>query len=149
MQYQIHRYFCWKMWKATHIFFSKNISMYVIFNDQKFNIKLTNDIVSFEQLSPDVFWKELSLRAISTHIWWCITLLWKFQKFCTSGIVEKLHPHPIDFCITCSNFYYGKNGNFQIVFKHSTKWHIRYATWFNRIRLLVCHLIQQNKTFGV
>ena len=39
--------------KATHIFFSKNISVYVIFNDQRFNDTLTNDVVSFEQLGPD------------------------------------------------------------------------------------------------
>ena len=38
--------------KATHIFFSKNICIYAIFNDQSFNDTLTNDIVSFEQLSP-------------------------------------------------------------------------------------------------
>ena len=31
-------------------FFSKHISVYVIFNDQSFNDTLTNDIVSFEQL---------------------------------------------------------------------------------------------------
>ena len=33
-------------------FFSKNISVYAIFNDQSFNDPLTNDIVSFEQLGP-------------------------------------------------------------------------------------------------
>ena len=39
--------------KATHIFFfSKNISIYIIVNDQSFNNTLTNDIVSFEQLGP-------------------------------------------------------------------------------------------------
>ena len=31
-------------------FFSKNISVYAIFNDLSFNDTLTNDIVSFEQL---------------------------------------------------------------------------------------------------
>ena len=41
--------------KATHIFFSKNISLYAIFNDQSFNDMLTNDIVSFEQLDPGEF----------------------------------------------------------------------------------------------
>ena len=40
--------------KATHIFFSKSISMQAIFNDQSFNDMLTNDIVSFEQLGPVV-----------------------------------------------------------------------------------------------
>ena len=38
--------------KATHIFFSKNISVYAIFNDQSFNDTFTKDIVSFEQLDP-------------------------------------------------------------------------------------------------
>ena len=33
--------------KATHIFFSKTISVYAIFNDQNFYDTLTNDIVSF------------------------------------------------------------------------------------------------------
>ena len=36
--------------KATHIFPAKNISLYVIFNDQSFNDTLTNNIISFEQL---------------------------------------------------------------------------------------------------
>ena len=31
-------------------FFSKNISIFAIFNDQSFNDTLTNDIISFEQL---------------------------------------------------------------------------------------------------
>ena len=39
------------MWVATHIFFSKNISMYAIFN-KVFNDTLTNYMVSFEQLGP-------------------------------------------------------------------------------------------------
>ena len=33
--------------------FSKNFSVYAIFNDQSFNNSLTNDIVSFVQLGPD------------------------------------------------------------------------------------------------
>ena len=45
-----------KMWvafaKATHIF-SKNIGVYAIFIDQSFNDTLTNDIMNFEQLSPE------------------------------------------------------------------------------------------------
>ena len=36
--------------KSYSHFFSKNISIYAIFNDQGFNNTLTNDIVSFEQL---------------------------------------------------------------------------------------------------
>ena len=33
-------------------FFSKNISVYAIFNNQSFNNTLTNDIISFEQMGP-------------------------------------------------------------------------------------------------
>ena len=35
-------------------FFCKNISKYGIFNDQSFKDTLTNGIVSFEQLGPDI-----------------------------------------------------------------------------------------------
>ena len=42
------------MWVATHIFPAKNISVNAVFNDQSFNDTLTNDIVSFEQLGPDL-----------------------------------------------------------------------------------------------
>ena len=59
MQYLIHRYFCWKNVSSfckcksyTH-FFSKNISVYAIFNDQSFNDTLTN-IVSFWTTGPRV-----------------------------------------------------------------------------------------------
>ena len=34
--------------KSYSHFFSKNISVYAIFNDQSFNDTLTNDIVSFD-----------------------------------------------------------------------------------------------------
>ena len=40
--------------KSYSHFFSKNISVCAIFNDQSFNDTLTNDIVSFEQLGPGV-----------------------------------------------------------------------------------------------
>ena len=43
------------MQKLLTIFFSKNISIYAIFNDQSFNNTLTNDIVSFEKLDPEFF----------------------------------------------------------------------------------------------
>ena len=38
--------------KSYSHFFSKNISVYAIFNYQSFNDTLTNDIISFEQLGP-------------------------------------------------------------------------------------------------
>ena len=34
-------------------FFQQSISVYAIFDDQRFNDMLTNDIVSFEQLGPE------------------------------------------------------------------------------------------------
>ena len=43
------------MQKLLIFIFSKNITVYAIFNDQSFNKTLTNDIVSFEQLGPDIF----------------------------------------------------------------------------------------------
>ena len=40
--------------------FSKNISKYAIFKDQSFNCMLTNDIVCFEQLGPDMMQDRIS-----------------------------------------------------------------------------------------
>ena len=43
-------------------FFSKNISVYSIFNNQSFNNTLTNHMVSFEQMGPDImslFWPSI------------------------------------------------------------------------------------------
>ena len=37
------------------------MSIHAIFNDQSFNDRLTNDIVSFEQLDPDVLLSEALL----------------------------------------------------------------------------------------
>ena len=42
------------MQKLLKFFSSKNISIYAVFNDQSFNNTLTNDIVSFEQVGPDI-----------------------------------------------------------------------------------------------
>ena len=43
------------MLKLLTFLSAKNISIYAIFNDQSFKETLTNDIVSFEQLNPDIF----------------------------------------------------------------------------------------------
>ena len=58
--------------KATHIFFSKTISIYAIFNDQSFNDTLTKGIVSFEQLGPDVLYAIL-LETFTAKI--CLTMV--------------------------------------------------------------------------
>ena len=56
-------FFCWKKkmssfckCKSYSHFFSKNISIYDIFNGQSFNYTLTNDIVSFEQLGLEHYY---------------------------------------------------------------------------------------------
>ena len=46
--------------KSYSHFFSKNISIYAIFNDQRLNNMLSNGIISFEQLGPDWMNKVLS-----------------------------------------------------------------------------------------
>ena len=43
-------------------FFTKNISVYAIFNDQNFNGPLTNNTVSFEQLGPDFSQPQITLQ---------------------------------------------------------------------------------------
>ena len=64
--------------KATHIFFSKNISINAIFNDQSFNDTLTNDIVSFEQLGPDVLFGNLVFLIPSSNFY----LPERFYRIC-------------------------------------------------------------------
>ena len=43
---------CFRKCKSYSHFYTKNISVYAIFNDQSFNGTLTEDFVSFEQLGP-------------------------------------------------------------------------------------------------
>ena len=63
---------CWKnvssFCKCYWHFFSKNISVYAVFNDQSFNDTLTYDIVSFEQLGPDSCL--LSRAMLDVGCWW-------------------------------------------------------------------------------
>ena len=53
------------MQKLLTFFFSKNSSIYAIFNDKIFNDTLTNDIVSFEQLGPGLLLFKLFRRFFS------------------------------------------------------------------------------------
>ena len=55
-------------------FFSKNINIYAIFNDQSFKNTLTNDIVSFEQPCPG-FYLRLGVNNISTSLICSIVIL--------------------------------------------------------------------------
>ena len=52
--YIILIFFAEKMWKATHIFFSKKFQHICVLLHVNFNESLTNDTVSFEQLGPDL-----------------------------------------------------------------------------------------------
>ena len=54
-----------KKCKSYSHFFSKNISIYIIFNDQSFNDTLTYDIVSYEQMSPVL--ENLVVKYVSTY----------------------------------------------------------------------------------
>ena len=41
--------------EATNIFFSaKNINVFVLFQDRNFNVMLADNLLSFEQLSPEI-----------------------------------------------------------------------------------------------
>ena len=84
---------------CTHIFFSKNIGIYAIFNDQSFNDTLTNDIVSFEQLGPGLHWSvKLFLRPIEL-LKMCIKMKsWNYccpniTKTCLFNILKILPPN--------------------------------------------------------
>ena len=49
--------FAAKMWvaKATHIFFSKNINVFAIFQDRNFNVTFANNFGKFWMTGPSVF----------------------------------------------------------------------------------------------
>ena len=51
--------------KSYSHFFSKNISVYALFNDQSFNDMVADNIVSFEQLGPDSLLNDCTLFGIS------------------------------------------------------------------------------------
>ena len=56
-------------------FFSKNISIYAIFNDQSFNVMLTNDIVSFEQLGPGFWSQRVSVQSLIGRCSSCVRVI--------------------------------------------------------------------------
>ena len=72
--------FC-KCESCSH-FFSKNISIYAIFNDQSFNNTLTNDIISFEQLGPDVFLIILPPKVKGIWLWSLVVRLCVHRDEC-------------------------------------------------------------------
>ena len=57
--------------KATHIFFSKNISikLYAIFHDKSLNNMLTKNIISFQQLGPGCLTNNVEPDQMYQLIW--------------------------------------------------------------------------------
>ena len=54
--YNILKFFAEKMQKLLTFFFSKNFQHICVSLDVNFNESLTNDIVSFEQLGPGIYY---------------------------------------------------------------------------------------------
>ena len=107
--------------KSYSHFFSKNISIYVIFNDQTFNDTLTNDIVSFEQLGPGfqdfVKWchKLLSQTRSLSYKWFILKLL--FQVF-----LIKIHEKKVFLSYFNKTFWPKRSENYLNFIKGD--WHI-------------------------
>ena len=78
--------------KSYSHFFSKNISIYAIFNDQSLNDTLTNDIVSFKELGPEAKTQETKKKKKREKIelqWtWPQTLLAMCQTSKTVSVWE-------------------------------------------------------------
>ena len=75
------------MQKLLTFFSSKNISVYIIFDDQSFKDTLINDIFSFEQLGPEAKY----FRWISEFVVFCCcfcSLLLLFFFCCFSTIFQ-------------------------------------------------------------
>ena len=66
--YNILIFFAEKMWVATHIFFSIKIQHICVSLYINFNELLTNDIVSFEQLGPDLYWSFFLITWIVSYL---------------------------------------------------------------------------------
>ena len=59
----------------TFFFFSKNISVNAINNDHSFNGTLTNDVVSFEQLSPGLYSIAFVLLYLNIEFYMCFNVM--------------------------------------------------------------------------
>ena len=83
--------------KSYSHFFSKNISIYAIFNNQSFNDLCTNNIVSFEKPSPAHIYKKIILGRqllvckgylpLQNLFFWCIYSPW-FLPLC--GLIQQI-----------------------------------------------------------
>ena len=72
-------------------FFSKNISAFAIFNDQSFNAMLTKDIISFELLGPDQYfrWAHFGLPIMLTTFYDFLFLCLEAKAILKRGLLQK------------------------------------------------------------
>ena len=75
----------WKCKSYSH-FFSKNISVHAIFNDQSFNDTLINNIVSFEQLGPGTKMKCITFNETSFNVKDGHNDFWQLKRFFKSYV---------------------------------------------------------------
>ena len=73
--------------KTCSHFFSENISVYAIFNDQSFNNTLTNDIVSFEQLGLNLNLHILCILKKHFFIW--LVLYYVFETLSIRILIKE------------------------------------------------------------
>ena len=90
--------------KATHIFFSKTFQHICVSLDLNFNESLTNDIVSFEQLGPEIYRGLLAFCCLETTqvllyfhfpepVWWFAGLHYYMTMYC------RLHNYIVTVCV--------------------------------------------------
>ena len=79
--------------KSYSHFFSKYISIYAIFNNQRFNDMLINDTVSFEQLGSDYPLLSRAIKCISVYLQHLIRLLNILSAF--PAVYELLADRPL------------------------------------------------------
>ena len=87
--------------KSYSHFFQQNISIYAILNDQSFNDMFTNDIVSFEQLGPELEKLKIAnrfshfglhLRSLASHFRSHLLILQSWNFYIFVAIVKEF-PH--------------------------------------------------------
>ena len=85
--------------KATHIFFSKKFQHICVSLDVNFNESLTNDVVSFEQLGPDVVHTAMNDKKIRLLLIFILISIHYLKKNIAQGL--KLKPEN-----NCTHFSY-------------------------------------------
>ena len=125
--------FC-KYKSYSHFFFSKNISIFAIYNDQSFNNTLTNNIVSFEQLGPDIYfsyfsyvveaqWNCLSKASpvsVTIYMYVFIEKYWHF--------LDKKNPSYLELCYQGAECLALLSSDHEVLDLNSADWRIQLMT---------------------